>query len=48
MLGSHNDGGARCPRHYSEPFLVRCPACESIAVEFRQLGIEVDPDASTQ
>jgi hypothetical protein len=45
MLGAHNDVGARCPRHYSERMLTRCPACQGLTAEYRNLRIEGEPDA---
>lgn len=45
MLGSHNDKGARCSRHYGEVFLPRCPACESLNNEYAALHIESPTNA---
>lgn len=46
MIGSHNDKGARCPKHAGHAFLPRCYACESLNVEFSTLHIESDNDAA--
>lgn len=45
MIGSHNDKGARCTRHYGEVFLPRCPACETLNREYAALNIEGRIDA---
>ncbi len=44
MLGSHNDYGARCPRHAAQVFLPRCYACESLNREYAALHLTDESD----
>jgi hypothetical protein len=44
MIGSHNDHGARCPRHYGEAFLPRCATCLSVNQEYVALNLVSTPD----
>ena len=37
----------RCDRHVGSPYAVRCYACQSLATEYAELGLEAD-DTTTR